>query len=196
MGDFGVEGMIFNFDDAELSELTHAKSPVRALRHDSSDVFLSSSVSDTEQGLKAQSNMPVAVTGKSKWRARISWKNSQSSNSYKEQEALIDLEASLSDGDYEPDEEQKCLTAKPRKTYLISRRKYKKKLAEKNEVCNTLVENLKSIIPGMKNKTDRGSALELTVTYIQALQRYVGGIKKDEFKEWLINQQYQEELGN
>ena len=77
---------------------------------------------------------------------------------------------------------------KPKKKYVESRQRYKKKVAAIKAICNAQIDQLKSLVPGLDKRVDRSGALEMTVKYIISLQSNFGGSMEHEFKRFLIQE--------
>ena len=70
---------------------------------------------------------------------------------------------------------------KKKKMYKESRARYRVKVKSINEVNDTFIKSMKTLIPGLANNADRAGALELAVEYIQFLQSKLDSDYKEDF---------------
>ena len=70
---------------------------------------------------------------------------------------------------------------KKKKVYKESRARYRVKVKSINEVNDTFIKSMKTLIPGLANNADRAGALELAVEYIQFLQSKLDSDYKEDF---------------
>jgi len=82
---------------------------------------------------------------------------------------------------YYQDSDSKPQGKKKYGPYIKSRKKYQKKFQANKVICKELLENIQSLVPGLKGQTDKAGVMEMTAEYVRALQRKAGSSMEDEF---------------